>query len=94
MLDAAVAGRADDAPHQLGADAVLLQRPLDREGGFRFPPPGVAQLLKLSGSMHLAVDKIAVGDAAHVGHTGRIVLDEAVGDAVREAHAAAALVEA
>ena len=76
--DPAVTCRAHDAAHQLGPDAVLLQRLFDRKGRFRLAPPRVAELLELGRGAQLIAVEVAVDDAAHVGHAGRIILDKHV----------------
>src|SRR5262245_11368545 len=93
VMDAAVAGGADDAAHQLGADAVLLQRLLDRERGFCLATPRITQLFQLGGGANLGAIEVSVDNAAHVGHAGSVVLDEHIGDAVGDPQAAARLVE-
>ena len=92
-VDAAIARGADNAAHQFGADALVLHVGLDRERGFTFRAPAVAELLQFCDGPDGAVLDVAVDDAAIVEHAARIVLDEGFGDAVGEAHPPRVLVE-
>jgi hypothetical protein len=83
----------NDAPHELGADPLLLVDRLDRECGLGLAAPCVAELLEFGRAPHLAVLDIGKHDGAELAHACRVILDEAVGDTMREPHAPAGLIE-
>src|SRR5690606_38012722 len=91
--DTAVTRGPDDPAHEQSAEPVILPVPLDRKGCFRVIGPSVTELPQLGGRAQFAALEKAINDAAHFVHTIGVIGNKGIGHTVREAHAAAFLIE-
>src|SRR4029077_8985241 len=91
--NAAIACSADHAAHQLRADTLVLVRLFNGEGRFCLLAPGIAEPAQLGGAAHMAVDDLAIYDAAELRHAAGVVLDESVRHGMRETQPPAVLIQ-